>query len=160
MESKEEVKYAEIACLEVRSWHGISTDAEHFYGKVWYAGKCVKLEHAISETEADALNRKDSCSSWQAGDMTERYETAQQVEMDAIRYFFKQLEPQGAKMMRVGGYAHAHPQKIIAFSAGYGKLALIFTELYEQGEPAGWDWDKDENLLDELCSTWKKFLAK
>ena len=81
-----------IITLEIDSFVGLCADASHVYGTLKWCDKErayheQKLEHVITQEEAEALNRKDSCTSYRAGKFTYRFKTEQQVIAVALKYF-------------------------------------------------------------------------
>jgi len=82
-----------LAFLKVTSftWIG-SIGAEHFYGKlqVEKPEETVELEHKMSAKMAKYMNKKDGTESfcrYKAGDMTNRFDTEEEVIMFGLMYF-------------------------------------------------------------------------
>lgn len=157
------IKTNEIAYLNITSWRG-ALMAMHFYGNVKFQDNEHHLEYLLNKEQADFLNEKDGCEDWaftyEAGMNCNRYETKEQIEQDAVKYFHEELETKGAKMLCVGDSVYFQPQKAIAFADGYGSLALKFSELYQRGEFCDWDFTKkeDELILDKICKEWESLL--
>lgn len=161
---KTQIEDGAIACLEISSWSGISMGAEHLYGSICYynaEGEYKKhtLKYPMTKELAETLNKKDGQGSdWEAGELTDRYESTNQIRDDAVKCFREMLEPQGCNILVEGSFATAQPQPVLAWAQGYGKIACAFNDLYKKGKAVDWNWDKDCNLLEALCDEWKALI--
>ena len=148
-------EYCNIPVVEISSWAGISIGAEHCYATLYHPTEELskeRLTRGISREEAAYLNKKDTWSGWEEGDVTERFNTEEEIR-DAIIELNKK---HGYPLIVEGSYSVAEPQRIIYCTNEEFKTAM--NVIHEEFSRHEWDEGHDE-MKDRLCDQWYELVG-
>lgn len=143
-----------LVVLQVSSYTSLgSINAEHWYGKLHCSDesgrKSYELKRKISDQkEADHLNEKDEVSessAWKVGSETNRYQTREDVEKDAVLKW--KLEFPGYDGLVVGLTASADPQRPL--DARRSVNLMILKCFWKHAQETG-GYEKNPKAMDEI----------
>jgi hypothetical protein len=140
--------------LEVTSFTFIgSIGAEHYYGKLKrYVGgfdDIVEVSMPMTQDDADKLNRKDQCDTYQAGDSTIRFDSEEAVVRRARQVWRKHFPK--ARVLFLGRSGVMQPQKVLVGPAAYKKAVNAMWRRMER-----LDWRDNEDEMSKLCEAFYK----
>ena len=138
--------------LRITSWAGVSIGAEHFYGSLTCNSPHSKVEVSkpMSQEEVDTLNKKDNWDSYKVGDLTERFDTEDDVRQRAIEIL--KVHFPDCELLFEGSSCCSDPCKVVIAPEP------MFTEgnrLYAAAKKIGF-WDNDEKAMHKLADEWDK----
>jgi hypothetical protein len=145
-----------IAQLSILDW-GCALGGRHFSGNLLYNKDkdyiSIKVRHKLTQKEATELNKIDGNTTYEAGDESDRYNTKEQIIIDA----FKLLVKEEGRGIMLNGYGY--PDEILAWSK---EVDSIVNELNKINKifwkKGGFNHYKDKN--NEATKLWHKWEEK
>lgn len=157
-------KVEPVVVLEIRSLIG-AIGAEHYYGNIYtgpsYTEK-VEVRRKMTSRDCAKLNKKDrmdgawSVVGYRPGELTERFDSIEEVEKTAIGLFRKDLIPQGAMLLLRGKPFSGDP--IPALDAVCDEHKESVSQFVAKKESLG-GWQRSPKGMRALCNKWDKFLG-
>lgn len=148
-----------VVKLQITTWRGRVTLAEHYYGTLNWTGvdgggnrakRSHRLERPLSAAEAAELNRQDNTPGlYEAGSPTERFDSELSVRCAAVRHWVDSMPD--SQLLLEQDYVEAGPAPVLA--ARDAVLSLELMELHRRAQECGW-WERGGKTMTAVAAEW------